>query len=291
MTPTTFLCGSRSLSLTEKTHVMGVLNVTPDSFSDGGSYVTLDDALRQVERMVTDGADIIDVGGESSRPAGPYGAGAQAVSPDEECERTAPVIDAIARRFDTPISIDTVKSVVAREAISAGAAIVNDISGLRHDSAMADVIATSGTSAVLMHMQGTPGSMQKAPHYHDVITEVRAFLQNAGQEAEAAGIARCRIAIDPGLGFGKTYAHNYEIIRRLSDFSGLGYPILIGASRKTFVGMDYALPPEDREEGSLAAAVISACNGAHIIRVHDVRAARRALFVADKVRFPVSDHA
>jgi dihydropteroate synthase len=290
MTPDTFLCGAHTLLLKKKTHVMGVLNVTPDSFSDGGRYFNPDDALRQADRMIAEGVDIIDVGGESSRPAGPYGVGAQAVSNEEETDRTAPVIEAIAERFDTPISIDTVKSGVARAAISAGASIVNDISGLRHDPQMADAIAATGASVVLMHMQGSPSNMQRSPRYEDLITEVRSFLANAAQKAETAGISRNRIAVDPGLGFGKTYAHNYEIIRRLSAFADLGYPLLLGASRKTFVGMDYALPPDQREEGSLAAAVICACNGAHIIRVHDVQAAKRALFVADKVRFPTPNN-
>ncbi len=269
---------------------MGVLNVTPDSFSDGGRYFHPDDALRQADRMIAEGVDIIDVGGESSRPAGPYGVGAQAVTNEEETDRTALVIEAIAERFDTPISIDTVKSTVALAAISAGATIVNDISSLRHDPEMVDAIAATGASVVLMHMQGNPSNMQRYPRYDDLITEVRSFLANAAQKAEYAGILPNRIAVDPGLGFGKTYAHNYEIIRRLSAFADLGYPLLLGASRKTFVGIDYALPPDQREEGSLAAAVICACNGAHIIRVHDVQAAKRALFVADKVRFSTPDN-
>jgi dihydropteroate synthase len=263
---------------------MGVLNITPDSFSDGGLFLATDDALRQAGKLVRDGVDIIDIGGESSRPAGPYGDGAEQVTIEEETRRTAPVIEAVVKRFDVPISIDTVKAAVARSAIDAGAVAVNDISGLRGDTDMLDVITSSGASVFIMHSKGTPQTMQRAPMYDNLIGEIRGFLANAAEDARAKGVPADRIAIDPGLGFGKSYADNYEIIRRLPEIVDLGYPILVGPSRKTFVGVDFSLPPDQREEGSLAAFALCACAGAAIIRVHDVKAARRALFVADGVR-------
>ncbi len=264
---------------------MGVLNVTPDSFSDGGRFLACDDALRQAEKLIRDGVDIIDIGGESSRPTGPYGDGAEQVTIEEETRRTAPVVEAVAKRFDVPISIDTVKSAVARSAIDAGATAVNDVSGLRGDEDMLGVITSSGASVFIMHTQGTPQTMQTAPRYDDLIGEIRGFLADAAEGALAEGIPADRIAIDPGLGFGKSYADNYEIISRLPDFADLGYPLLIGPSRKTFVGVDFSLPPDQRDEGSLAALALCACAGANIIRVHDVKSARRALFVADRVHF------
>lgn len=263
---------------------MGVLNITPDSFSDGGLFLDRDAAIRRAAQLVEDGADIIDIGGESSRPAGPYGKGAVAVTAEEEKRRTIPVIEDLTLRFDTPLSIDTVKADVASAAIDAGATVVNDISGLQ-DPAMRDVIQTRNASVVIMHMQGSPQTMQHAPVYGDLIGEVSGFLASAACLAESAGIEKSRIAIDPGLGFGKTYEHNYEIIRKLRSFCDLGYPLLVGPSRKTFVSKDASLPPKQREEGSLAACVLCACAGAHIIRVHNVQAARRALYVADRVRF------
>ncbi len=263
---------------------MGVLNVTPDSFSDGGRFLSESDALRHAETLVREGTDIIDIGGESSRPAGPYGAGAKCVSIEEETRRTAPVIEAVARRFDTPISVDTVKSEVARAAIDAGASAVNDISGLDGDPRMLEVVASSGVSIFIMHMQGTPGTMQQAPRYRNLLRQISSYLKTGAERALSAGVSPDRVAIDPGLGFGKSYEDNYKIIAHLADFRDLGYPILIGPSRKTFVGIDFNLPPDQREEGSLAAFAMCAMAGANIIRVHDVQAARRALFVADNVR-------
>ena len=264
---------------------MGILNVTPDSFSDGGQFLAPDDALRQAETMVREGVDIIDIGGESSRPAGPYGSGAAEVTTDEETRRTVPVVEAVARHFDVPISIDTIKSSVAHSAICAGATAVNDISGFRGDHDMLDVIASGGASVFIMHMKGSPKTMQSEPEYEDLIGEIRGFLSEAAESALAKGIPGNRIAIDPGLGFGKSYGDNYEIISRLSDFLKLGFPLLIGPSRKTFVVVDFALPPDERDEGSLAAFALCVFAGAHSLRVHYVKAARRALFVADKVRF------
>jgi dihydropteroate synthase len=280
-----FKCGSQSFDLTARTHVMGVLNVTPDSFSDGGLYLEPEAAIQQAARMIEEGADIIDIGGESSRPAGPYGQGAETVSEEEEKRRTVRVIEAIASKFNTPISIDTVKAGVARAAIDAGATIVNDISGLQKDPGMCEVISSRNASTVIMHMKGMPQTMQKAPTYTDLIDEISGYLKQAASDAVSAGVERDRIAIDPGLGFGKTYEQNYEIIRSLQSFLDLDYTLLIGPSRKTFVGVDFALPPDQREEGSLAASVVCAIGGAHFIRVHSVKAARRALFVADRVRF------
>ena len=194
------------------------------------------------------------------------------------------VIEAIVERFDTPVSIDTVKSRVARAAVEAGASIVNDVSGLRQDPGMTGVISSSGVAVVIVHAQGTPGTMQRDPRYRDLIGEIRTFLKEAAREAVEAGLGPNRIVLDPGLGFGKSYEHNFEIIRRLDEFTTLGYPLLIGPSRKTFVGLDFSLPPDEREEGSLAAAALCAAAGAHIIRVHDVAAARRAIFVGDGVK-------
>ena len=281
--PDVFRIGSQEFYLTERTLVMGVLNVTPDSFSDGGRFLDPDAALRQAERMIEEGVDIIDVGGESSRPAGPYGDGAERVSEEEETRRTAPIISEIVRRFGTPISIDTVKPSVARSALDAGATAVNDISGLA-DPATIETAVLTNASVFIMHMKGTPKTMQRAPRYQDLVGEIMAFLRERAEQAEVAGIPRDRIAIDPGLGFGKSYEDNYGIIRSLDALLSLGYPLLVGPSRKTFVGLDYELPPEDREEGSLAAFALCAAAGAHLIRAHDVKGARRALFVADRFK-------
>lgn len=281
--PPPFRCGATVFDFAERTHVMGVLNVTPDSFSDGGRYLDPDAALRHADSLVEAGADILDVGGESSRPAGPYGDGAVRVPVEEEIRRTVPVIEAVVKRFDVPVSIDTVKSSVARAAVDAGASAINDISALRTDPAILEVAVSAGASLFLMHMKGTPGTMQKDPLYDDLIGEICAELSAAARTAREAGIPADRIALDPGLGFGKTYDHNYEIIRHLGRFADLGYALLVGPSRKTFVGVDFALPPGERDEGSLAAFALCAAAGAHVVRAHDVRGARRALFVADRL--------
>lgn len=279
-----FRIGDGMLDLDGRTAIMGILNVTPDSFSDGGRYDTLEAAVRHAEGMVEDGVDIIDIGGESSRPAGPYGQGAEHVTGEEEIRRTVPVIEAIASRIDVPISIDTVKPEVALAAIEAGAAAINDISGFRSPD-LIDVAVSTGVSVFAMHMKGTPKTMQKAPRYEDLIGEITTSLRETRDRLMSAGVHADRIALDPGLGFGKSYDDNYEIIRQLDRFAALGHAVLIGPSRKTFVGLDFDLPPDDREEGSLAAIALCANAGAHILRVHDVRAARRALFVADRLRY------
>ena len=261
---------------------MGVLNVTPDSFSDGGLYFSRGKAIDHALALVEAGADIIDIGGESSRPAGPYGKGAAPVSLREELDRTLPIIEAIARQIDIPISIDTTKAEVARQAIERGATMVNDISAMRFDARMGELIAETGAAIVLMHMRGTPLTMQRDPVYDDVVVDVLAFLQTRIDEAMALGIARSQIAVDPGLGFGKRYAHNLALLARLSEFHTLGYPILIGPSRKQFTAPQSH--PRHRLPGSIAAVTVAALAGAHIARVHDVAETAQALALADGLR-------
>ena len=282
-------CRGKTIELGRRALVMGILNVTPDSFSDGGRYPTEEDAVARALEMVREGADLIDVGGESTRPAGPYGEGAEAVSIDEEIRRTVPVIERLARRVETPLSIDTTKAEVARCAVQAGASLVNDISALRFDPAMGTIVAEAGVPVILMHMKGTPKTMQRAPTYRDLIGEIRNFLSERASAALDAGIAREQIVIDPGLGFGKQIRHNFEIVARLGEFGTLGYPLLVGPSRKGFVGAALKLPPEARLEGTLAALALCVAGGAHILRVHDVGAAVRALAVADAVMRYASD--
>lgn len=274
-------CRGKVLELGRRTRMMGILNVTPDSFSDGGDYLDLDSAVAHAEEMADAGADIIDIGGESTRPTGPYGEGAEQVSTDEEIRRTCPVIERIAARIDLPISIDTTKAEVAQRALDAGASIVNDISALRFDPDMRPTIARAGVPVVLMHMKGTPKTMQQNPTYHDLIGEIWAFLAQRRDYACEGGIAKPQIVLDPGLGFGKRFAHNFEILARLAEFHSLGCPVLIGPSRKGFVGSPLNLPPHERLEGTLAALAFCVAGGAHIVRVHDVEAARRAVSVAE----------
>lgn len=291
MTPSAFVqaphyrvgCRGKVLDLGPRTCIMGILNVTPDSFADGGRYLDPDRALGRAERMAEEGADIIDVGGESTRPAGPYGEGAGPVSADEEVRRTAPVVEKIAAKLDLPISIDTTKAEVARQALAAGAAVVNDISALRFDPRMAETVAEAGAAVVLMHMKGTPKTMQANPTYGDLLGEIAAFLSERRDAACAAGIGRQQVILDPGLGFGKRFAHNFELIARLSAFHALDCPLLVGPSRKSFVGAALNLPPAERLEGTLAALAFCVAGGAHILRVHDVRAARRAIRVAEQI--------
>ncbi|WP_435007473.1 dihydropteroate synthase [Tundrisphaera lichenicola] len=243
--------------------VMGILNVTPDSFSDGGQSATLDDAIRTAERLVAEGADILDIGGESSRP------GAEVVPVEEELARVIPVVEAIASRFSVPISIDTAKPEVARRALDAGAVIINDIRGL-DDPELAEVVAGSQAAVVLMHMQGTPQTMQDDPHYDDVVREVVEDLERRVDRAEALGIARERIAIDPGIGFGKTFEHNLELLRNLEAFARIGCALLVGTSRKGFLGQITGRPRNDRAVASAASALAAVAGGAGIVRVHDV---------------------
>lgn len=280
-------CGRATLTFGPRTLVMGILNVTPDSFFDGGRFLSHDDAARQAETMVEDGADLIDVGGESTRPAGPYGAGAEPVSEEEESRRVVPVIERITKTCPIPISVDTTKAVVARRALDSGADLVNDISALRFDPGMAPLLAQRRVPVALMHMKGDPRTMQKSPSYDDVIEEVRSFLRERIAFAVQSGIPADRILIDPGLGFGKRLRDNLEIIARLREFRTLNVPLLIGPSRKAFVGVTAPptphLPVSDRLEGTLAAVALCTANGADMVRVHDVKAAVRACRLADAV--------
>ncbi len=275
--------GGTTYDFTARTHIMGVLNITPDSFSDGGKYIDPEAAVERGLQMVDEGADFIDVGGESTRPKGKtYGEGSDPVEVDEEIRRVVPVIAALVKRTSVPVSIDTYKSAVAKKAFDAGACIVNDISGFMFDESMPAVTARAGASAVLMHIKGTPKTMQLNPRYINVIEEVAEHLREAAARAEQAGVKQ--IIVDPGIGFGKTVAHNLALINNAKRFASLGYPVLIGASRKSFIGEVLGLPVAERREGSLAAAVIAATKGAHILRVHDVRETKRAVMMSDAIR-------
>ncbi len=271
----------RSLPYGERTLVMGVLNVTPDSFSDGGEFFSLERAVAHAEQMIAEAADIIDIGGESTRPGSAF------VSEGEELQRVIPVIERLATKSPVPISIDTTKSSVARAAIAAGAEIVNDISGLRFDPLIADEAARAKAGLVLMHSRGTPKDMQQLPPVDDIMSEVIGELRKSVLVAEERGVAHANIAIDPGIGFGKTLDQNLELIARLDqltrEFADL--PILIGTSRKSFLGkLLNGAPAEQRLHGTIASVVASVLNGAHIVRVHDVKATVEAIKVADAVR-------
>lgn len=256
--------------------VMGILNVTPDSFSDGGHFVSPAAIRAQVRKMVADGADIIDIGGESSRPF------AKAVSVEEEIARILPAIEAIRQEFSTRISIDTTKAPVARKALAAGADIINDISALRFDPEMVELVRDTGSPIVLMHMQGTPGDMQKNPCYTNVISEISEFLQERISWAESCGINKSRIIVDPGIGFGKTIAHNLAILKHLDLFKSLGCPLLLGHSRKAFIGKILEREADDRDT---ATAIVSAlcCHKVDIIRVHDVDKTVQAIKMAKAI--------
>jgi dihydropteroate synthase len=270
-------CREFTLPLGGKTYVMGIINVTPDSFSGDGLGGEVPAAVRQAEAMLATGADLLDVGGESTRP------GAAPVPLAEELRRVVPVIRALAP-LGVPLSVDTYKSAVARAALDAGAALVNDISGLRFDPAMAGVAAAAGVPVIVMHLQGTPRTMQHAPHYDDLITEVCAELQAATARAESAGIPRDQIILDPGFGFGKTVAHNLALVRRLREFASTGQPLLLGPSRKATIGKLLGdLPPEERIEGTGALVALAIAHGVDIVRVHDVQAMVRVARVADAV--------
>ncbi len=257
---------------------MGVLNITPDSFSDGGLFLDPARAVDHAELMVADGADIIDIGGESTRP------GSEPVALEDELSRVIPVISALTKHLSVPISVDTCKSAVARRAIDAGASMVNDIFGLRSDPEMARVVASTGVPVCVMHIRGTPKIMQKNPSYEALIPEIMDSLRQSIGIALDAGIAEENIIVDPGIGFGKTFNHNLEILNRLKEFSALGKPLLIGVSRKAFIGkiLDDA-PVQDRLAGTLAAVAVAVCNGAQIVRVHDVKVTSQAVRVVDAI--------
>ena len=258
--------------------VMGALNVTPDSFYDGGRYLTPTDAIERALQMGREGADIIDVGGASSRP------GAKPLSSIEELKRVIPVIEGVRNRSDVLLSVDTTRASVAKEAIACGVAIVNDISALRFDPEMAGIIAEGGVFVVLMHMLETPETMQDNPVYTDPVEEIKSFLAERIEAALDSGVPRERIIIDPGIGFGKRLEHNLTILRGLSSFTDLDVPILIGLSRKSFLGEILNLPAGERLEGTIAANAVAVINGADIIRVHDVKEGRRTADVARRLR-------
>ncbi|UCE08863.1 MAG: dihydropteroate synthase [bacterium] len=263
------------LDLSRRTHIMGILNVTPDSFSDGGEYYQPEQAIERGIQMAEHGADIIDIGAESTRP------GAEPISVEEELRRLIPVVEELLKRVDVPISIDTYKSFIAETALKSGAHIINDISGLRFDPQMKHIVAKYQVPVIIMHIKGQPKNMQQNPYYDDLIGEIYDYLAESIRNAEQAGILRNNIVIDPGIGFGKRLEDNYEIIRRLSEFRGLDCPLLIGPSRKSFIGKVLNLSPEQRLEGTLAAVAISIQNGAHIVRVHDVKQVSMACRIAD----------
>ena len=258
-------CRGKVLDLGSRTHIMGILNVTPDSFSDGGYYADTASALMHARAMAAAGADIIDIGGESTRP------GATPVAEAEELRRIIPLIERLSAELAVPISVDTYKSSVAKKALEAGAGIVNDISGLRFSPDMADVVAGSGAAVVIMHIKGTPRDMQQNPVYDDVIGEVMAFFEEGIEIAVKAGVDREKILIDPGIGFGKTLEHNLAILDRLDEFKSLGRPIVLGTSRKKFIGTVLDVPlPEQRVDGTAATVALGIERGARVMRVHDV---------------------
>ena len=268
-------CRGRTLTLGVHTHVMGILNVTPDSFSDGGCYLDVEQAVAHAELMAVEGATLIDIGGESSRP------GASPVSIDEELARILPVIRAVADTIDVLLSVDTYKAEVARCALEAGAHLINDITALQGDTRMAAVVAEMEAGLILMHIKGTPRTMQQSPQYNDVVGEICASLQKSIQIAEARGVAAERIIIDPGIGFGKTMEHNLEILKRLEEFRELQKPLLIGTSRKSFIGNILELPVTERVEGTTATVCWAIAHGVDIVRVHDVKANVRAAQMTD----------
>jgi dihydropteroate synthase len=256
--------------------LMGVVNVTPDSFSDGGLYLDPEAAVAHGERLVEDGAEILDVGGESTRP------GAESVSVEEELRRVVPVIEGLAG-VDAEVSVDTSKAAVAAAALDAGAGIVNDVTALRGDPEMAVLCAERGATVVLMHMLGEPRTMQEDPRYGDVVEEVKAFLAGRLEAAVGAGIDKERVWLDPGIGFGKTAAHNMELLRRLGELRELGRPLVVGTSRKSFIGKVDGSPADRRLGGTIASSVLAAAEGADVLRVHDVAEMRQALTMATAI--------
>ena len=272
-----FGLGDQRVELGGRTLIMGILNVTPDSFSAGGDHAELDQAVDHALRMAEEGADWIDVGGESTRP------GSVGVDAEEEKRRVLPVIARLRECCPKPVSIDTSKSEVAEEALQAGAVMVNDVTGLTGDARMLDVVRDHGASLCIMHMLGKPRTMQKDPQYDDVLTEVKAFLHAQADVALEGGIPEDRILLDPGIGFGKTLEHNLILMSRSGEVGGGRYPVLVGPSRKSFIGSLLDLPAEQRVEGTLGAIVASIARGAHVVRVHDVSAAYRTLRVADAI--------
>jgi dihydropteroate synthase len=281
----TITCGSRTLTLGQRTLIMGIVNVTPDSFSDGGLFFSPDRAISQGMQLVEEGADILDIGGESTRPF------SDPVGESEEMDRVLPVIEGLAGRVAIPISIDTTKAAVARQAVAAGATMINDVSALRNDPEMASTTAGCRVPIVLMHMKGSPKTMQVKPIYEDLLTDIRTFLCDAMDRAVAAGVARSAIILDPGIGFGKTIGHNLQLIRDLDRFHELAAPLLVGPSRKMFIRQLLKEPSQkdmdplsvDVARGTQAAVAAAAMKGAHIVRVHDVARTRATLSVINAI--------
>jgi len=278
--------GKHRLDFGKRTFIMGILNVTPDSFSDGGKFYSLDDAVAQGYKLFEDGADILDIGGESTRPF------SDPVSEEEEILRVAPVIEKLSKRIPIPISIDTTKSGVAEQAIKAGASMINDVSSLSFDPKMANVAVDYGVPVILMHMLGNPKTMQIEPTYDDLIGEIKAFFENAIDQAENKGISRSKIIIDPGIGFGKTVGHNLLLIQQLHEFKTLKVPIMIGTSRKAFIrnllkdntAQEITAGSAMVESGTQASVAAAILNGAHIVRVHDVANTRVTVKIIDAIK-------
>jgi dihydropteroate synthase len=266
----------RSFDYAKHTYIMGILNVTPDSFSDGGKFFSADRAVEHAILLAEQGADMLDIGGESTRP------GSVRISAEEELNRVLPVIEGIRRHSDIVLSIDTYKADVARQAIEAGVQIVNDISALRFDSGMIDVIRAGGASVILMHMKGSPETMQLDPFYDDVVSEVGTFLTERAEYAVRAGIQQ--ILLDPGIGFGKRFEDNIALLRSLKEFTGFGFPLAIGVSRKSFIGTILDLPVDRRQVGTITATVLAMVNGARLVRVHDVGDIKKAVLVYQAVQ-------
>jgi len=267
----------RDYTLGRRTWLMGILNVTPDSFSDGGIYLDKKSAVQKGLQLIKDGADILDIGGESTRP------GSHPVTAEEEKRRILPVISEIRKKTDALISVDTTKSEVLKSALDAGADILNDISAMRFDPKILGLASKQDIPVIIMHMKGTPRNMQESPEYDNVIQEIKTFLKQRITDALTAGIKKNKIIIDPGIGFGKRLKDNLKIISNLSAFSELGFPILIGVSRKSFIGDLLNLSPEKRIEGTIASSLISILQGAHILRVHDVSSLKKAVIVAEAI--------
>ena len=270
-------CGTASLELGRRSLLMGVVNITPDSFSDGGEFFDTERAIEQGERLATEGADLLDVGGESTRPF------SESIPTEEELRRVIPVIRQLATRTRIPISIDTCKAAVARAALDAGASLVNDISSLGLDPDMKAVVASSGAPLILMHMQGTPRDMQVKPHYDSLLSEVVRFLEERIRIACKAGVSRDQIMVDPGIGFGKTVTHNLLLIKHLDALAILGRPVLLGTSRKSFIGAVLNRPVTEREPGSWATVCAAILKGAHILRVHEVAVCRQVADMIDAI--------
>ncbi|MFH1942326.1 MAG: dihydropteroate synthase [bacterium] len=271
-------CGSRTLRLSERTHVMGILNVTPDSFYDGGRYFNCDRAVERALEIAAEGADLIDIGGESTRP------GAEPLDVREEMKRVIPVIEGLQGKISIPISIDTRKSQVAEAAFKAGASLVNDISALRDDPNMASVVAKYRVPVVLMHMKGTPRDMQKNPEYDDLMGEIYLFLEMSVRRAVKMGIQREKIIVDPGIGFGKKWEDNFVILKRMQEFLRLDCPLMVGVSRKSFIGLALEVSEDERLMGTAGAVATCVMQGAHIVRVHDVKEMVQVVRIADRIK-------